>query len=146
MDDLVNEILSYVVVAVLVAMSVWLGSAIKAVLERIAQKLNFQGQLVSDEMIERAVVRLVSAAEEIAARRAKVNPEDVMRGAEKAQWVKDQIERLFPHLISDDVEARIDAALARLRGVGATGDTSVGQDSVGSSRSGSGAAEELVEG
>jgi|TARA_Y100000310_G_scaffold328163_1_gene395802 hypothetical protein len=115
---------AFLLVAVAVSYALW---GLRKGIEAFERKLGVDLSAETEGAIEAGVERLVLAAEEMAARRLKLDANDRMKGAEKARWVHDQVSRMWPDLIPDDIDARIDAALAQIQGMGATGD-SVGRE------------------
>jgi len=88
-------------------------------LTKLFKKWGVQLDLTKDAAIRQAVRIAIGGAEEWAARKMKLDAKP--DGAEKAKWVHDQVSRLWPRLLPDDLDGMIDEELAAMQGVGATG-------------------------
>jgi hypothetical protein len=98
-------------------------------LRYLAKKWKIDLDLAQDAAIRTAVRSAIAGAEEMASRKLKLEPGKAVPGSEKAQWVFDRVNQMFPDLININLHKMIDEELAQIRGVGATGDRVVGIDS-----------------
>lgn len=103
--------------ALLMALASW-------ALHSLQKKLGVELNAKANEAILGTVRQGIAIAEERAAQAAKANVTDDDRkaGAQKAAWAAAFVEKQWPKLASDDVDDLIHSELARLKGVGATGD------------------------
>lgn len=111
-------ILSYV----LPVLAAVIGSLVAWGVKKLVNKWGIQLDLHKDSQLRIAVRAAIKGAEEWAARKMKLDTDKAVTGAEKASWVQKRIQRMFPELLPDDLEALIDEELASMWGVGSTGE------------------------
>ena len=89
----------------------------------LGKKIGVEVDLTKDAAIRVGIRKLIGAAEEWAARKAKV--EEKPEGKDKARYVLDLAAKQWPKLLPDDLERILDEELASTKGVGATGESAV---------------------
>jgi hypothetical protein len=97
-------------------------------LKYLTKKWKINLDLSQDTAIRIALRAAICGAEELAARKLKLDKNKGMTGAEKAQWVFDRVNQQWPDLVNVDLHKMMDEELAQMSGVGATGARVVGQD------------------
>jgi len=89
-------------------------------LKRLATKLGVEVELTKDAAIRQAVRAAIGAAEELAAKKLKL--EDKGEDMDKLGWVISTLDKQWPKMAPDDLERIIHEEIASMSGVGATGD------------------------
>lgn len=74
-----------------------------------------------ERALRSSVRRAIGGAEEWAARELKIDKAK-KSGGEKEAWVRMRLKKLYPDLLDDDLALYIDEELARINGVGASGE------------------------
>ena len=95
-------------------------------LTKLTKKWGINLDMTKDAALRIAIRTAIGGAEEWAERKWNIDG-NKPEGAEKAKWVHDQVSALWPTLIPDSLDRMIDEELATMKGVGATGDTVVGE-------------------
>jgi len=112
------DIMSYllpVIAVIITALASW-------ALTLLAKKLGVQVDMTKDAAIRRAVRMSIGGAEEWAARKMGTDESKKPEGVEKADWVKRQMNSMWPNLLPEELDRYIDEELAAVPGAGATGD------------------------
>lgn len=91
-------------------------------INKIAKKFGAEASLANNALIERAVVQGIGLAEEVAARAIKEKIDKKIGGNEKLTIAVGHVKEMVPTITHEHAVAIIEGTLARLRGVGATGD------------------------
>jgi hypothetical protein len=118
MHDLLQtltEILIPVLASVITALS---AIAIK----KLQKKFDIELSANENEMIKTLIRDGIASAEEWAARKAKLSPEDVVSGRIKAERVTSMVKAVYPQLTDNEIAFLIDAEIARANRLGSTGD------------------------
>jgi len=99
-------------------------------LQKLQKKLGIELSAKEQASLMEAARKGIAYAEEKAARELKldVSSEDRQRGAQKAQWAKGFVQAQFPKLKDEALDRLLDAELASMTGVGATGNWNVADD------------------
>lgn len=121
MQDLLHTIIAEllpVLTAILTALAAY---GISLLTKRFKLQLSDEHQL----LVRMAVRKAVNGAEEWAARKVGVDSSDKVNGAEKAKWVHDRVQSLFPDLTPDELDHLIDEELGAVKGMGASKDKGV---------------------
>ena len=95
-------------------------------LTKLTKKWGINLDMTKDAALRIAIRTAIGGAEEWAERKWNIDG-NKPEGAEKAKWIHDQVSALWPTLIPDSLDRMIDEELATMKGVGATGDTVVGE-------------------
>ena len=100
--------------ALLVALIMW-------GLRKLFKKIDWDVKARQDAAIRELIRAAIGGAEEWAASKLKASGSKP-DGAEKLEWVRQQVDKLWPNAIPDDLDGLIHQELARVSGAGATGD------------------------
>ncbi len=117
MQDIIHSIIAEllpVLSAVLTALAAY---GVSLLAKRLKLHLADEHQAI----LRLAVRKAISGAEEWAARKAGISQGSVA-GAQKAEWVHDRLNSMFPDLTSDELDKMIDEELGAIKGVGASGE------------------------
>lgn len=89
-------------------------------LQRITARLNLRLRLEADSAVRHTVRKVIGAAEEMFARKAKLDPDYRDKGAAKSDFALRTLKELFPKLSEKELMLLLDEELAEMRSVGAT--------------------------
>ncbi len=99
-------------------------------LRKLFKKIDWDVTVKQDAALRELIRAAIGGAEELAAKALKVD-ETKVGGAEKLDWVREQVTKLWPDAIPADLDGLIHQELARIYGVGATGLTVVSSSRLG---------------
>lgn len=94
-------------------------------INKIAKKFGAEASLANNALIERAVVQGIGLAEEVAAKAMKDGIDKKVGGNEKLSIAVEHVKDMVPTITHEQAVNIIEGTLARLRGVGATGDKTI---------------------
>lgn len=117
MQDLIHSLIAEllpVLSAILTALAAY---GVSLLAKRLKLHLADEHQAI----LRLAVRKAISGAEEWAARKAGVS-QDRVAGAQKAKWVHNRLNSMFPDLTPDELDKMIDEELGAIKGVGASGE------------------------
>jgi hypothetical protein len=89
-------------------------------LQRITARLNLRLKLETEAAIRHTVRKVIGAAEEMFARKAKLDPDFRDNGVAKAEFAMRTLKSLYPKLGERELMLMLDEELAEMRAVGAT--------------------------
>lgn len=107
---------------VLAAALVWF---VRLGVNKLAAKWHMEGLLAHQNLLEQVALQGISLAEEKAARFAKETLAQKLNGREKMSIAIEHVTNAVPNVTADQARNIVNALLARIPGVGATGDTAV---------------------
>lgn len=94
-------------------------------INKIAKKFGAEATLANNALIERAVVQGIGLAEEIAAKAIKNKVDAKINGNDKLAIAVGHVKEMVPTITHEHAVSIIEGTLARIRGVGATGDKTI---------------------
>ena len=116
-----QEIIHSIVAELIPVLSALLTAVATYGVSLLAKRFKVQLNDEHQALLRMAVRKAISGAEEWGARKAGIESRPIS-GAEKAIWVHNRVQKMFPKLTSDELDSMIDEELGAIKGPGATKD------------------------
>jgi hypothetical protein len=120
MSEFLVSLLTTVAEVVLPILSALVAALVAYAMQRLALRFNLRLKLESEAAIRHTVRKVIGAAEEMFARKAKLDPDYKENGVAKSEFAVRTLKALFPKLSEKEIVLLLDEELAEMRAVGAT--------------------------